>query len=408
MSKQNKQYDVVVFGASSFVGQILVKHLWKRHGLKGEISWAVAGRSKSKMQGVLAELGTGAEKIEIMVCDADNESQLRDLCSKTKVVCSTVGPYALYGNTLVKVCAETGTDYCDLTGEVQWIERMITQHEATAKASGARIVHCCGFDSIPSDLGVFFLQQASMSQYKAPCQRIKMRVRKLRGEFSGGTVASLMNVVKEVTANPKLGKKLANPFLIAPSNPGTRQPNVKMPEFDKDAGSWIAPFVMAAINTRVVHRSNGLNDWGYGQDFVYDEAMMTGPGIKGRLMATTVAGGLAGFMVGATLPPTRWALERFVVPKPGEGPSPEAQIKGSYDLRFYGQTANGEKLVAKVTGDMDPGYGSTGKMLGEAAACLALDVPGKEGGFWTPATLLGGDLMGRLQAHAGLSFELVN
>lgn len=403
----SKPLDLIVFGASSFVGQILVKHLWKRHGLNGEIRWAVAGRNKAKIQAALAPLGTGAEKIEILMCDANNESELRALTEKARVICSTVGPYALYGNTLVKVCAETGTDYCDLTGEVQWIDRMIRAHEATAKASGARIVHCCGFDSIPSDLGVHFLQQAAQNSYKAPCQRIKMRVRKARGEFSGGTVASLLNVVSEIKKDKSLLKKLGNPYLLATENPGIRQPNITMPKFEEDCGAWAAPFVMAGINTRIVHRSNALTDHAYGKDFLYDEAMMTGTGLKGRLMATAVAGGLAGFMVGASIGPTRWALEKYVVPKPGEGPSPESQQKGFYDIRFFGTTQDGHTIAAKVTGDMDPGYGSTGKMLGEAAACLAKDVDGAAGGFWTPASLMGNALIQRLEQHAGLSFQLV-
>lgn len=403
----SKQYDVVVFGATSFVGQILAGYFWKRYGLKGEIKWAIAGRSESKLKALQADLGAGAEKIPLIVADAQNAGDLEQLTNQAKVICSTVGPYALYGNEVVKACAESGTHYCDLTGEVQWIDRMIQAHEATAKKTGAKIVHCCGFDSIPSDMGVFFLQKQAIAQTGEPCKQIRMRVRKAKGEFSGGTVASLINVTKEVSANPGLAKKLGNPFLIAPSNPKTRQPNVKFAQYESDPGTWVAPFVMAAINTRVVHRSNGLMDWAYGTDFKYDEAMMTGAGFKGRAMAMAVSGALGGFLVGAALSPTRWALEKFVVPKPGEGPSKEAQETGFYDLRFFGETANGEKLVAKVTGDKDPGYGSTAKMLGEAAACIALDTEGKDGGFWTTSTLMGDALLQRLQKHAGLTFDIL-
>lgn len=403
----SKQYDVVVFGATSFVGQILAGYLWKRHGLKGEIKWAMAGRSKSKLQALQAELGTGAEKIPLIIADAQNTEQIDELCKQAKVICSTVGPYALYGNEVVKACAESGTHYCDLTGEVQWIDRMIQAHETTAKKTGAKIVHCCGFDSIPSDMGVFYLQKQALETTGEPCKQVRMRVRKLKGEFSGGTVASLINVTKEVSANPGLAKKLGNPFLIAPSNPGTRQPNVKFAQYESDPGTWVAPFVMAAINTRVIHRSNGLLNLAYGKDFKYDEAMMTGSGFRGRAMAVAVASALGGFLVGAALPPTRWALEKFVVPKPGEGPSKASQEAGLYDLRFFGETASGQKIVAKVTGDKDPGYGSTAKMLGEAAACIALDTEGKEGGFWTTSTLMGDALLERLQKHSGLTFEIL-
>lgn len=402
-----KTYDWVVYGASSFVGQILTRYLWQRHGLKGEGKWAIAGRDKTKLESLRASLGPQAEKLPILLANSSDAESLQALCDSTRVVVSTVGPYALYGSELVRLCAETGTDYCDLTGEVQWIARMIDAYEAKAKETGARIVHCCGFDSIPSDLGVHFIQQAAQSQFGEPCQQVAMRVRRLRGEFSGGTVASMINLTKEAAADPSLGKKLANPFLISPEKLAARQPNVKFAQYDPQAQSWVAPFVMAAINTRVIHRSNALLAYSYGKDFKYDEAMMTGQGLRGRLTAMGVATGLAGFLVGSALPPSRWLLERFVVPKPGEGPSEESQNKGHYDLRFFGTTSKGQTLVAKVTGDKDPGYGSTGKMLGEATVCLANDLKGKAGGFWTPATLMGDPLTARLQAHAGLHFELL-
>lgn len=404
---KKKEFDLIVFGATSFVGQILVQYLWKRHGLNGEIKWAIAGRDSGKLDILKNRLGEQARELTTVLANASDENELTALCAKTRVVVSTVGPYALYGSSLVKVCAENGTDYCDLTGEVQWIARMIDAYEETAKKSGARIVHCCGFDSIPSDLGVLFLQQLAKVQYGEPCQQIRMRVRKLKGEFSGGTVASMINVTREVAADRSLAKKLANPYLIAPSRLAARQPNVKFAEFDPVANSWLAPFVMAGINTRVVHRSNALQNYGYGKEFKYDEAMMTGSGFKGRMTAIGLASGMAGFLIGAALPPTRWALEKFVVPKPGEGPSQMSQQRGSYDLRFYGTTSKGNTLTAKVTGDMDPGYGSTGKMLGEAAVCLAMDLKGKAGGFWTPASLMGEHLLTRLQQHAGLNFELL-
>ena len=254
-----KEFDVIVFGASSFVGQILVQYLWNRHGLNGEVKWAIAGRDSDKLKALKSKLGEQAQALPTLIGNASNESDLNALCAKTKVIVSTVGPYALYGSSLVKVCAETGTDYCDLTGEVQWIARMIEAHEATARQSGARIVHCCGFDSIPSDLGVLFLQESAKTQYGEPCQQIRMRVRKLKGEFSGGTVASMINVTREVAADRSLAKKLANPYLISPTRLAARQPNVSFAEFDPVAKSWLAPFVMAGINTRVVHRSNAFD-----------------------------------------------------------------------------------------------------------------------------------------------------
>ncbi len=405
-------FDVVVFGATSFVGKLLCRYLSERHGAAGALKWAVAARSQAKLEALRGELGPAASGLALIVADAADEAALRAMCARARVVVSTVGPYALYGEPLVKLCAQSGTDYCDLSGEVQWIRRMIERYEPAARASGARIVHCCGFDSIPSDLGVMFLQQEAVRRFGAPCNRIKMRVKAMRGGASGGTVASMLNVVKEAAASPALRQELANPYsLCGPdAGKGVRQPNVNSARWDGDFGAWCAPFVMAAINTRVVHRSNALLAQAYGADFRYDEAMLAGRGAKGRLAAFGITAGLGAFMLAAALPPARWLLERFLLPAPGEGPSPQAQRSGFYDIRFIGTSVDGRTLRAKVTGDRDPGYGSTAKMLGEAGACLALDVPKdvRAGGVWTPATALGNPLLERLKAHAGLSFELLD
>jgi short subunit dehydrogenase-like uncharacterized protein len=404
--------DVVAFGATSFVGKILSSYLLEEFGTHGKLKWAAAGRSKTRLQELRDSLGTKAAKLPLVVADAADGPSLRKLCASTRVVVSTVGPYALHGEPLVRACAESGTDYCDLTGEVQWIRRMLQRYEATARESGARIVHCCGFDSIPSDMGVYFLQREARSRSGAPCTRIKMRVKAMRGGFSGGTVASLMNLVKEASVNPALRKELADPYSLCPagSAPAVRQPEVRSAQLDPDFGAWVAPFLMGAINTRIVHRTNALSGHAYGNDFVYDEAMLMGRGPRGALAAAATAVGLAGFMVAGAIDPLRAALERFVLPKPGEGPSPEAQRKGFFDLRFVGTMADGRQIRCKVTGDRDPGYGSTGKMLGQAAACLALDVDkaATPGGFWTPATIFGDRLLQRLTDHSGLKFEVVS
>jgi short subunit dehydrogenase-like uncharacterized protein len=405
------QHHAVLFGATSFVGQILTRYMFERHGVNGEFRWAIAGRSSQKLAQLRESLGDGARDLPVIVCDAADEMALRSLCATTRVVVSTVGPYALFGSPLVKVCAETGTDYCDLTGEVQWIKRMIDAHEPAAKKSGARIVHCCGFDSLPSDMGVHVLQQHALKTYGEPCTSVRLGVKKLKGEFSGGTVASLINVVKEISRDPALRKLFTNPYILCPGEgkDGVKQPEVNFIGYNPDANSWLAPFIMAGINTRVVHRSNALLGHAYGKNFTYDEATMTGPGFGGRMRAVAMASGMAGFIIGVALPPTRWVIENYVLPKPGEGPSPEAQLNGCFDSRLYGTTASGQTVKVKVTGDRDPGYGSTGKMLGEAAACLALDVPKTEkvGGFWTPATIFGDRLVNRLTAHAGLTFDVI-
>jgi short subunit dehydrogenase-like uncharacterized protein len=407
-----RPYDVVVFGATSFVGQILTRYLFEEFSLDGKLRWAAAGRSLPKLEVVRGSLGKGAGKLALIQADAGDEASLRKLCRSARVVVSTVGPYALYGEPLVRVCAEAGTDYCDLTGEVQWMRRMIHKYEKVAQASGARIVHNCGFDSIPSDLGVHYLQQQARERFGQPCTTVKMRVRAMRGSFSGGTVASVLNVLQEVKANPALRKELADPYSICPPGSGkrVRQKNVGFAEYDPDFSAWIAPFVMSAINTRVVHRTNALLHDAYGPEFRYDEAVLTGRGLRGRLTATATSAGHGAFMVAGSIGTVRSLLEKYVLPAPGEGPSNAAQLKGGFDLRFHGRTQQDEVLRTRVTGDRDPGYGSTAKMLGQAAACLASDISKKQvaGGFWTPATAFGDRIIERLQAHSGLTFEVLD
>lgn len=403
----SRPLDVIVFGASSFVGQILVRHLWERHGINGTLRWALAGRSEARLRQVRDSLGSEAADLPLRVADSADADALRTLCEETRVIVSTVGPYALYGNTLVGICAETGTDYCDLTGEVQWMHRMITAHEATAQRTGARIVHACGFDSIPSDLGVRFLQEAAISRFGQPLRQVSMRVR-MTGGVSGGTVASIVNFLREVSENPSLARDIRNPHLLAGIEQGPRQTDTLRPTRDAFSDNWLAPFIMAVINTRVVHRSNALSGWRWGRDLAYDEAWAAGSGVKGLAVASGITAMLGSFVAGAAIAPTRRLLSRHVLPKPGEGPSPEEQRNGHFELTFHGRGEGGQTLTARVTGDRDPGYGATARMLGEAAVCLAQDMEGRPGGFWTPASLLGQALQERLEAHAGMRFQLLD
>lgn len=401
-------YDIVVFGATSFVGQILCRYLSEQFN-SDNLRWAMAGRSQEKLEQVRSGLGAVAQALPLIVADAADDKAMADLCVQTRVVVSTVGPYALYGEPLVKACAESGTDYCDLTGEAPWIKQMQDRYEASAKQSGARIVHCCGFDSMPSDLGVLMVQQQAQAKFGEPANQIRMRVTKMRGGASGGTIASMINIAKDAAGDAELRKDLANPYSTCPPDHGfkARQHNPKT-EYDLHHQSWVAPFVMAAINTRVVHRSNALSGASYGTPFLYEEGVLTGDKGKGKRRARIMGLGLGGFMLLVVLPPTRWLLERFFLPKPGEGPSPEEQLNGGFAMHFNGITPSGKQLCVEVTGDRDPGYGSTGKMLGQAAACLAFDLPeDTPGGFWTPATVLGTPLIERLKKDAGLTFEVV-
>ncbi|MFT4570973.1 MAG: short subunit dehydrogenase-like uncharacterized protein [Hyphomicrobiaceae bacterium] len=403
----SRPFDIVVFGATSFVGEILCQHLVKRHGCDGPLKWAIAGRSQAKLDAIAESTGA---KVPQIVADAADEAAMAALVASTRVIISTVGPYALYGSELVAAAAAAGTDYCDLTGEPQWMQRMIDAHAETAAKSGARIVHTCGFDSIPSDLGVWFTQSKANETLGEPCSTIAMRVKAMKGGASGGTIASMMNVMEETAKDPGLRKVLANPYALAPANmrTGIRQANVTLPESDAVSGAWVAPFVMASINTRVVFRSHALLGHPWGSEFRYDEAMMMGSGIGGALQATALSLGLGGFMAAASIAPLRNLLNSYVLPKPGEGPSPAEQKAGFFDIRMFGETPSGKTIKTKITGDRDPGYGSTGKMLGEAAICLLeLDRIKVPGGFWTPSTALGQALVDQLEEHAGLTFSVL-
>jgi short subunit dehydrogenase-like uncharacterized protein len=406
----NPIYDVVVFGATSFVGQILSEYLVKQYGVDGELSWAIAGRSEAKLRTLRTTLGKDAASLSLILADAADEQDMRDLCEGARVIISTVGPYALYGEPLVKACAQSGTDYCDLCGEVQWIKRMAERYHATATASGARIVHCCGFDSIPSDMGVWYLQEQAMHTWGEPCEHIQMRVSAFKGGVSGGTVASMLNLAKEASTDAALRRGLNDPYFICPPDHGftANQYEQKLANYDRDFKQWTAPFVMAAINTRVVHRSNALHDNAYGDNFRYDEAILTGAGITGPIKAASMAAGTGAVTLGAAVTPMRNLLERFVVPKPGEGPSPQQQLDGFFVLDFLGHRGNGDTLRLQVRGDRDPGYGSTAKMLGQAGVCLAKDISHEDqaGGVLTPASVFGVQLINRLQQHAGVSFEM--
>jgi short subunit dehydrogenase-like uncharacterized protein len=407
--KQNKS-DIVLWGASSFVGQLLIKYLWPRYGASGEVRFALGGRNRSKLETIHRNVNAD-DRLSVIVGDASDEGFLDVLTRSTKVVVSTVGPYAKYGSSLVEVCAKNGTDYCDLTGEPQWMRRMIDANLKTAEESGARIIHTCGFDSIPSDLGVLFLQDEAQNRFGYAMENVKMRVSAMRGGLSGGTVASILNLVEEVRRDPEIANIAKNPYALAPEGmrKGVRQENVGTLEYDRDLQKWVGPFIMAAVNTKVVHRSNALLGYPWGKEFRYDEAMVMGAGIKGALRAATLAGGLGAFFLGAVLSPTRFLMKATVLPKPGEGPSPKEQETGFYKLHFIGKDQKGNQLQVRVTGDRDPGYGSTSKMLGESALCLLKDIAPEElpGGFWTPATAMGQKLMARLTSNAGISFEVV-
>jgi short subunit dehydrogenase-like uncharacterized protein len=402
-----RAHDLVVYGATSFVGQILCRYLTRRHGTTGPLRWAIAGRSAAKLDDAARRTGADVPRI---VADAADRDALDEMVAATRVVASTVGPYALHGSELVAAVVESGTDYCDLTGEVQWMRRMIDTHHLRAVQTGARVVHACGFDSIPSDLGTWFTQQRAIESFGEPCTEVRMAVKGARGGVSGGTAASGIQMFEEMAQDPSLRKVVGNPYVLAPVDlrEGPRQPGISRPTRDERFGSWVAPFVMAPTNSAVVLRSHALLGQPWGRDFTYGETMMTGDGLAGGVAAWGMTMGLAAVAGAASFGPSR-ALLGKVIPKPGEGPSEAKQQAGWFDLRFVGRTAGGREIRTRVTGDADPGYGSTAKMLGESAvAFLDLDPSTVGGGFWTPASAFGDALIERLEADAGVRFDVIS
>lgn len=403
----DREFDVIVWGATGFTGKLVAEYLLQQYGAGADLRWAVAGRSQGKLDTLKGELG--AESLPTVVADSFDDAALASLAARTGVVITTVGPYAKYGSQLVAACVAHGTHYCDLAGEAQWIRAMIDAHHEAARASGARIVHCCGFDSVPMDIGVDFLQSEAMSRHGHYCTSIVMNVRAMRGTFSGGTAASMMNLVREARADRNVARILGHPYGLNPAGErkGPDGPDQKGVRFDDVAAAWTAPFIMAGINTRVVRRSNALLGFRYGRDFRYREAMMMGKGLKGWFGASALAGALGGFVLAAGLGPTRRLLERFVLPEPGEGPDRHRRETGFFDLRQFGQLPDGAVIRTKITGDRDPGYGSTSKMLAESGVCLARDALESAGGVLTPAVAMGEALRRRLTVNAGLTFELI-
>jgi short subunit dehydrogenase-like uncharacterized protein len=388
----SSKFDIVVYGATGFTGQLVAEYLAANYKGDANLKWAMAGRSKDKLATVRDVIGAPADT-PLIVADSSDVGSLKAMVAQTKSVVTTVGPYQLYGNELIATCAEIGTDYLDLCGEPVWMRQMIEKHEATAKASGARILFSCGFDSIPFELGTFFVQEEAKRVFGAPATRVKGRVRDMRGTLSGGTAASARAQFEAVARDLSLVAILNNPFALTPGFEGAKQPRGNRPVYEEDLQSWAAPFMMALINTRNVHRSNLLMRFPYGKEFVYDEMVLTGPGEKGEANAKLV--------MAANTEKTGPNA-----PKPGEGPSKEERENGLYDLLYVAIAPDGRQVRAAVKGDRDPGYGSTSKMISESAICLLRDTPDVPAGFWTPGAAMQHKLIKRLVDHAGLTFTV--
>src|SRR5215469_16755796 len=389
--KPAAEFDVVVYGATGFTGQLVAEYLAAEY--KGEqLKWAMAGRSLDKLKSVRGAIGAPADT-PLVVADAGDPASLQAMVDDTKSIITTVGPYQNYGNELLAACVNSGTDYFDLCGEPVWIHQMIAKHEAAAQKSGARIMFSCGYDSVPFELGTFFVQKEARRVFGAPAARVKGRVRDMRGTLSGGTAASAKATFDAVAKDLSLVAILNDPFALTPGFSGAKQPRGNKPAYEEDLQSWTAPFMMALINTRNVHRSNMLMGFPYGKEFVYDEMVLTGAGEKGEANAKKV-------MAANSEKTGPKAL------KPGEGPSKEEQEKGLYDLLYVAVALDNREVRISVKGDRDPGYGSTSKIISECAVCLARDTLDVPGGFWTPGAAMQHKLIKRLTDQAGLTFAV--
>ena len=385
----DKSFDVVIYGATGFTGKLVVEYMQEKYGNDEGISWAIAGRSEEKLNSVREELKVGSNVPQLLV-DSNDTDSIASMVQQTKCVLTTVGPYQLYGANILQQCVVHGVDYVDLCGEPGWMHEMINEHAEQAKETGARIVFSCGFDSIPFDLGVYFLQKEVIAQHGHPASNVRGRVREMNGEFSGGTAASLGATMASLKEKPELFEVLVNPFALSNGFTGPEQAQDSKPIYDEKLETWVAPFFMAPINTKNVHRSNALMDHLYGEDFCYNEMWIQGPGEEGKAAAEFVG----------SMNPLADA------PAPGEGPSKESRDNGNYDVLFCADLADGSTIHAAVSGDMDPGYGSTSKMIAESAICLVKECPDLVGGIYTPAPAMGEKLITRLQANAGLDFRL--
>ncbi|NND96448.1 MAG: saccharopine dehydrogenase [Pirellulaceae bacterium] len=400
------EFDIVLWGGSSFVGRLVAEHLHQTYGVDGEIRCAIGGRNRRKLEDTRAWLGAGTEELPIVVGDARDRQFLGAMVENTKVVLSTVGPYALYGKELIAACAASGTDYCDLTGELPFIQEMMDRHAAQAGATGARIISCCGVDSLPSDLGVWFLNEIAQKRFGCGLAHVTNEVKSFSGKFSGGTISSLGGMHNDAARDDKVAAILDNPYAICPPDrrSGVTQPDIAAVR-RSESGVWLGPFFMAIVNTRVVHATNAHLNYPYGTDFTYDEGWDVGGRLAASLLALVSRLLYRAYRFG----PMRTLMNATVLPNPGEGPSKKLREKGGFEFHFIARTRSDDRLKLVVSGDRDPGYGSSSRMIGEVAVCLARELPKNAlpGGFWTPGAAIADKIIARLIENAGMKFDLL-
>jgi len=407
---RDREFDVVVFGASGFTGRLVAEYLQAQYGIGAGLKWAIAGRNQSRLETIQRELtnaGAAAGSLPVIIADSSDSSSLERMAARTRVVATTVGPYALYGSELVAACARLGTHYCDLTGEVHWMRKMIDEHDGQAQRSGARIVHTCGFDCIPSDLGVHWLQREMMARHGVYARSVKYRIESFKGAFSGGTAASMLTMLEAAEQDPSINTILKDPYALNPAGAarGLDGPEKTHPEYDPDFKAWTAPFVMGEVNTKVVRRSNALLGYPYGVEFRYDEGILLPFGQLGFPLAVGLAGGTATFNSAMRTKALRKWLGGLL-PEPGAGPDRSTRESGHFRIQLLARhpDRSGADLHLRIQAERDPGYGATARMLGESAVCLAKDGLSSGGGVLTPAAAMGDALIDRLDENAEVRF----
>ena len=414
MSNTEQEYDLVVWGATGVAGRFVSEHLTERY-TADDITLALGGRDEARLRDIAADLEArtdGWADIPVVVGDATDPATLRAIAEDTRVVCTTVGPYTEYGTPLVEACIEAGTDYCDLTGEVTWMRETVDRYHDAAVDAGARIVHSCGYDSVPADIGTLLVQSFATEAFDEPCDLVRVYLEDGRGSVSGGTLASAVKLFEAASADPVARETLRDPYSLAP--PGEREGvdtgEQHLPRRDPLRSDWTAPSPMAPVNERVIRRSNALLDYPWGRGFRCDEVVPTGDSFGGAAAAGGVAAAMGLGAVALSVEPIREGLKRFVFPDPGEGPSRQEAEQGYFTIRLLGRGTNAEgpfMIEGTVAADRGPGYGATAIMLGEAAMCLVRDETDSplEGGVLTPASGIGYPLVERLR-DAGMTLTV--
>lgn len=379
MMNSNAPYEIVIFGAASFAGRFITDYLAERSKTVDRLPWAIAGRSRAKLEQLSTELGL--KDVDILIADVTDRPSIDAMVANAKAVLTTVGPYQAYGAPLVEACALAGTDYLDLSGEPNWMREMIDAYEAVARKSGARILFSCGFDSIPSELGVYFLQKLAKEHFGAPLPRVRGRITNFIGGPGGGSVASGIAMMKAAHESEEFAKLMQDPFALTPGFRGPDQPTGQDIAVEQDVGP-VYPFKLGPTDAKNVHRSNLLMGYPYGTDFVYDEMMVGKP----------PAGG----------PPSFANL-----PKPGEGPGDDMLANGKFEILFIGTDESGRKLKASVSGSRDPGFVATARMIIETALLLRENAA-LAPGIWTPGAAFNERLIERLSEHGDMTFKVVS